>query len=235
MDRDGTQFTGMTIRWSGGMSLRSLSSRVLVSYARPEAYVDMTCAILGRLGYHIIDSEDFARTGPDEGDASVRDPDARIVDEHRLSEMDGADQSPIILLTGRDGVSADADRRVVGAINRPAGLHDLFRLAQQVFEDTPRSTPRVPTELSVRCGRDGQDWSGELVSLSENGGLLRCEEALPLGSCFDLRFDLPRRGSISLRAEAAYQLVPDIGVVFSGLPPTAREAIGEFVNDAILA
>jgi hypothetical protein len=217
------------------MSLRSLSSRVLVSYARAEAYVEKTCAILGRLGYHIVDSDEFVGVDTDEGGAGARDPDARIVDEHRLSELDAADASPIILLTGRGGVSGHSNPRVVGAIKRPAGLHDLYRLTQQVFEDTPRSTPRVPIELPVLCGRDGQDWSGELVSLSENGGLLRCDEVLPLGGCFELRFELPRRGPIALRAEAAYQLVPNTGVVFSGLPPTAREAIGDFVNETILA
>lgn len=216
------------------MNLRSLSSRVLVSYARRGAYVDRTQAILGRLGYHIIDVDEFARLSA-EGGSFSREHDARIVDEHRLAELDDQDQSPIILLTGRAGMPADGDPRVVGAIKRPAGLHDLYRLAQQVFEETPRSTPRVPADLAAHCGRDGQAWSGELVSISENGGLLRSNAPMPLGACFDLRFELPRSGPLELRAEAAYQLAPDTGVVFSGLPPAAREAIGEFVNDAILS
>ena len=56
-----------------------------------------------------------------------------------------------------------------------------------------------------------------------------------MGSCFDLRFELPGTGALELRAEAAYQLLPNLGVVFSGLAPAARRAIGSYVNDRILA
>jgi hypothetical protein len=216
------------------MNLRSLSNRVLVSHARPDAYVDKTRVILGRLGYRILDVNDYVRMG-ECGSEAPPTPDAWIVDEHRLPELEAGNQRPIILLTGRRGSQSHGDSRVVGAIKRPVGLHDLYRLTQQVFEDTPRSIPRVPAALVARCEREGKSWSAELVSISENGGLLRCDEKVPLGACFDLSFELPRTGPISLRAEAAYQLLPDTGVVFSGLPPAAREAICAYVNDTLLA
>jgi len=221
------------------MGLQTLNNRALVSYVRPHAFVHKTQAILARLGYPILSSEEFAVVREESHESAAFEPRLLIVDEHRLGEvMDRheepvADAPPIILLTGRRGLGED-HVRVVAAIKRPAGLHDLYRLLQQYFEETPRSTPRVRTQLPVRCGRDGREWSGSLVSLSENGALLQSAEALPLGSRFDLRFELPNFGQTELSAEAAYQLVPDLGVVFSGLAPAARTAIGEFVSDTIL-
>jgi hypothetical protein len=123
----------------------------------------------------------------------------------------------------------------VGAVKRPAGLHDLFRLVQQVFEDCPRTTPRLPTHLKVVCRRRGQEWNASLLSLSENGCLLRSPEPLPLGTRLELAFDLPRVGSMELWAEIAYQLVPDLGLVFSGVDPSIRNAIGSYVTASLLA
>ena len=54
------------------MSLRRLANRVLVSHARPEAYSERTVAILGRLGYRIVGSDDWA------GEQSVADGGARV-------------------------------------------------------------------------------------------------------------------------------------------------------------
>jgi len=36
-------------------------------------------------------------------------------------------------------------------------------------------------------------------------------------------------------AEATYQLLPDTGLVFNALESSAREALGRFVTEAILA
>jgi hypothetical protein len=216
------------------MGLRTLTSRLLVAYARPEAFVDKTRLILGRLGYHIVTPEDFERMRGTSAGAG-RSPDLLIVDERRLAELPSGSEIPIILLSGRRGLAGSDDPRIVGAVKRPAGLHDLYRLAQQVFEETPRMTPRVPTHLPARCQREDESWEGAVLSLSENGCLLRSRQSPPLGSHFELSFSLPGAGPLALRAEAAYQLVPDLGVVFSGIAASARRAIGNFVSDTILA
>ena len=65
-----------------------------------------------------------------------------------------------------------------------------------------------------------------MLSLSENGCLLRSPEPLMLGSRIALGFELPRSGKLELDAETAYQLVPDMGVVFNATSPSVREAIG---------
>ena len=161
-------------------------------------------------------------------------PDLYIVDERNLAEVpdDGGPPIPIVVLTGRYGVTG-ADVRIAGAIPRPAGLHELYRLVQQVLEDTPRTTPRVPTHIPARCVCQSKEWQGALVSLSENGGLMRSPEPLLLGSRFLLNFELPLSGPIELDAEIAYQLVPDAGVIFNGTPPDAREAIAAYVTEAL--
>jgi hypothetical protein len=220
------------------MTLQAPADRTLVSYACPEAFVSRTVAILRRLGYRILDADEYALECAQPSSEPPR-PELLIVDESRLSEvLDSHPQAcaelPIILLTGSEGVRLELPQ-IVGAVNRPVGLHDLYRLVQQVFEDIPRSTPRVATRLLAECELGDLRWRGSLISLSENGGLLSSSETPPLGSCFSLRFELPHAGSLDVRAEAAYQLLPDLGVVFSGLAPADREAIGGYVSDCILA
>jgi hypothetical protein len=166
--------------------------------------------------------------------------DLLLVDERRLADVvdstaGGEPNSvPIVVLTGKHGVTP-SDSRILGAVKRPAGLHDLYRLLQQIFEDKPRSTPRVATQLRVRCEVGDRHWDGRVLSLSENGCLVRCSEAITLGQRVRIEFTLPETGSIRLHAEAAYQLLPDIGLVFSSVPPGHRETLERFVTDTILA
>lgn len=205
---------------------------MIISYARPDAYVPLARAILGGMGYPIVTAEEWEDlpTGDRE-----RTPDLGIVDERRLAEIredTGLSEVPIIVLSGRRGVT-DADPRIVGAIARPAGLHEIYRLIQQTVEDTPRSTPRVATHLPARCRRGDREWRGAVLSLSESGCLLRTPEPLALGSQIDISFDLPRSGTIETQAESAYQLVPDTGLIFHRTPAASREAILSFVEEAL--
>jgi hypothetical protein len=205
---------------------------IIVSHAAPEAYAPMTRAILAKLGYAIL--------LPEEHDSlrGVRDlppPILRIVDERQLAEIvDEGVTVPLIVLTGRHGV-AGVDSRIIGAVRRPAGMHELYRLIQQVTEETPRSTPRVPTHLHARCRRDGREWGCTVLSLSENGCLVRSPEPMLLGARVALSFSLPRSGAIDVEAESAYQLVPDVGLIFHAIPSRQREAIADFVTSTLAA
>jgi hypothetical protein len=214
-----------------------LPNRTVVSYARPESYIEYTETILSRLGYHFLSAAAYDDSLPEGGDRGVDAPkaDLLVVDERRLGEIpESEDGIPIILLTGRHGVTG-ADPRIAGAVKRPAGLHDLYRLAQQILEDTPRSVPRVATHLTAHCKRKGKEWTGTVLSLSENGCLLRSPEELPLGSELELAIDLPKRGRVTLWADSAYQLVPDCGLVFSALVAADRAALCDFVKDSLAA
>ena len=112
-------------------------------------------SILAKLGYQILTAEEFDSVS---AQSEFDRPDLRIVDERTLSNVvdDDGPPIPIIVLTGRHGVTG-ADQRIVGALKRPAGLHELYRLMQQVLEDTPRAAPRVPTHLPATAIRDGKE------------------------------------------------------------------------------
>jgi hypothetical protein len=64
---------------------------------------------------------------------------------------------------------------------------------------------------------------------------MRSPEAIRLGDRILIEFALPETGSIRLQAEAAYQLLPDVGLVFSSVAPAHRETLERFVADSILA
>ena len=203
--------------------------RLLVSHAPPAAFAPLTRVLLARLGYAILEPDDFAKRAGEHGR-----PDCLLVDERNLAEIEdaGGPSIPVVALTGRHGVTG-ADSRVVGALRRPVGIHELYRVLQQVLEETPRSVPRVPTHLSASCLQKGSRWSATVLMLSENGCLLRTPEPLLLGSELELSFALPRVGSLELGAEVAYQLVPDVGLIFHAVPSDVRRRVAGFVTEAL--
>jgi hypothetical protein len=203
--------------------------RVIAAYARPEAFAPHVRTILARMGYVIVPAEELESV-PDWVPDSH--PVLRIVDERQLAsvpEDETGTPVPMIVLTGRHGVSG-ADPRIVGALPRPAGLHELYRLMQQALEETPRGTPRAMVHLAATCRQNGREWRTALLSISENGCLLRSPEPIALGTHVDLCFDLPRVGAVETRAETAYQMPPDLGMIFHETPAAVRRAISEFVT-----
>lgn len=207
------------------------SRRILVTYAGPEAFAPMTKVILAKMGYAIVTPREFDSISLE----LDRDrPDVVLADERSLGDVPEADPCPpIIVLSGRHGVTG-ADPRIAGAVRRPAGMHELFRVVQDVLEEYPRLTPRVATHLTAQCSRQGKEWQASVLSLSENGCLIRSPETLLLGSRLALHFQLPRSGALEFDAETAYQLVPDVGLIFHATSPAVREAISDYVQTALL-
>lgn len=212
-------------------------NRTIVYHASRDALGPKTDVILSRLGYQMVLPETFAQLKAANPDLRI---DLLLVDERRLEEVagtgdrEGESGIPIVLLTGTQGATGN-DPRIVGAVKRPAGLHDLYRLMQQVFEDRPRSTPRIPTHLRALCESRGSRWEGRVLSLSENGCLIRSRQAILLGQKFQLELVFPQSDSIALQAEATYQLLPDTGLVFNAVDPSRRAALGRFVTQTLLA
>lgn len=208
---------------------------LILSLARPSAYVPLSRAVLARMGYAIVPVEEWAESPL----LQARRPACCIVDEKRLAELPAdreLDHAPIILLTGREGAAPTRDKRILGAIAPPAGLHELYRLLQQALEEHPRGCLRVPTNLPARLSRgDERQWTGAVLSLSESGCLLRTAEPMPLGAQVEIAFDLPSVGRIETSAEAAYQLLPDLGLVFQRTPAASRKAILAFVERQLAA
>lgn len=206
-----------------------------MAYASAEAFADGTISILSRLGYEILSPERFEKLA-ERGDVAPK-PDLLIVDERRLGELPeeaGDDEVPILVLALRDA-APDCDRPIAAAMKPPLGMHDLYRVAQQVLEDRPRTTLRVRTALDAVCRRSGREWNARIVSLSENGCLLESPESVPLGTAVQLAFELPESGTVHVHAETAYHLARDLGLVFSSISPRIRTAIAGYVEAALRA
>lgn len=214
------------------VQLTATTRNLLLTNAGEGALAARTRRILSRLGYAILDRDDFAKARAKD---PSRVPELAIADEHQLDELSeiiGEESTPVVLITGRNGIR-EPRPNVIAAVKRPAGLHDLYRVLQQHFEDTPRSAPRVATNLEARCSRKGRSWAAYVLSLSENGCLLRSAEPVPLGTTLDLTLHLPTIGAVEIQAETAYQIVPDLGLVFSAIPARVRESLESYVNEAL--
>ena len=180
---------------SGGRA--AASSRSVLCLASPRALGSWTDVMLSRLGYRLLSPARFAELCSE--DAALR-PDLLPIEGRHPNEAESyvtgegvTETLPIVLLTRREGPTGQ-NERVVGAVTRPAGLHDLDRAMQQVFEDSPRSTPCVATTLEALCESVGPRWTGQVLSLSENGCLIRRPEAILLGQRLQLeRQALPTR------------------------------------------
>jgi hypothetical protein len=207
--------------------------RLILSFARPGAYVPLARAILGRMCYAIVTSAEWEESQ----DLRARPPELGVVEDRRFGELPERDDFaalPLILIATRGGPNV-TDRRLVGAVPCPAGLHELYRLLQQALEPVARSAMRVPTNLPVRMRQAGREWLGAVLSLSENGCLVRSPEPMMLGAELEVSFELPRSGLIETRAESAYQLVADTGLVFQSTPAASRRAILSFVEQQLIA
>jgi hypothetical protein len=91
----------------------------------------------------------------------------------------------------------------------------------------------VPTHLRAQCEQSNRVWAATVVSLSENGCLLRSPEPMPLGGQLRLRLALPRHGELELAGDVAYQLLPDVGIVFHAVTTSVREVLSGFVSEAL--
>jgi hypothetical protein len=203
---------------------------LILSLARPEAYVPMARSILGRIGYPIVSPSEW-QSDPELARVS---PGLCLVDERQLAADGEVPALPLVVLCAKGRAAID-DRRVVGVVAKPAGLHELYRLFQEALEPVARASLRALTNLPVRLRRDGREWHGALLSLSENGCLVRSTEPMELGAQLEVAFELPRAGRIETKAETSYQLVPDTGLVFQATPPASRRAIQSFVEELLAA
>jgi hypothetical protein len=160
-----------------------------------------------------------------------------LVDEDRLSELPGpdeeADRRILLIASARNATAADA--RIFATTRRPARLGAVYEMIQSALESTPRSAPRVRTQLSARCIRGEQRSIGAVLSLSEGGCLLRCGERLARGARIDLQFALPSFGLISTRAECRYAREGDAGLAFSDSASDVRHTIAHFVTSQLAA
>jgi hypothetical protein len=203
--------------------------RLVATYATRKTFSPLAASILPKIGYELIPVESYA-------EQADRPPDIQVVDERRLSELyetTAACSIPTIVVSGWRGAPTVDGRIIVAAVRRPAGPHELYRVLQETLEETPRAVPRVPTRIQARCRRETMEWSATVISLSENGCLLKTSVVPPLNAVLDLSFELPDGGRVETQAAASYQLLPQLGLVFHATRPDFRRAIASFVTHAL--
>ena len=176
-----------------------------------------TRTALERLGYQLVPASPRGAA-----------PDARIVAAGRLSRLRAEASEPVILVGGSRSREVD-DPRVVGVVQRPIGILELYQLLQVALEAHPREVPRAPVSLAARTLRDGVDAPGAILSLSEKGCLLRSPARLSGVGTLRLQFMLPNEGLIYTRADLRHEAGEESGLAFDGLPETSRAAIADFV------
>lgn len=206
-----------------------LRRRTIASHVASDAIEPDALRALRSLGYQIVAV----------GSPSANPPQAlhchlRIVDEEGLGRI--ADEAgapvPIILLT-REPAPLPPDRRVVASLTRPAPFQELYTAIQKALEPTPRRRPRITTALPARCAYGDRTCTGVVISLSEDGCLLRNPEELPWQREVDLQFPLPRAGLISTRARQVHRSGNDLNLEFQDLDPASRLAISRYVMDRL--
>jgi hypothetical protein len=209
-------------------------SRIAVAcYAPPGAFGPGCRSGLESLGYRLLGGRPLAVALRSDGFR----PAIRVVDERllgRVPEDPEGVRVPIILLTGRHP-GRTSDPRVIGRTARPAKLALVYALLQRALEATPRRVPRVRAALPARavCGAAG--WAGAIVSLSEEGCLMRGRATATVTRPLDLWFALPEEGLIHVVAEASYQDRGHTGLVFREPSEDSRAAIADYVSQVLAA
>lgn len=197
----------------------------------PRAFAPRARAALEGLGYRVVSAFAMGRFD----DLSWR-PTLRLVDERQYSKIPSEAQdpnTPVILMTGIRPLTIK-DGRIVGGVSRPAELRDLYPLIQRAMEPTPRSVPRVRTQLAARCIRSDQRFAGNVVSLSEGGCLFRSRQTIERGAQMNLQFALPSGGGIvSARAECVHEGADGAGLRFTTAPSEVRRHIAQFVSQRL--
>jgi hypothetical protein len=192
----------------------------IASHAADSDYAPTSRALLWKLGYALLPPEEAGT------------PALRVVREDRLGEVPAPTGEPIILLT-RARKPRPSDPRVVGAVRRPAGLHELYRLFQAATEAHPRAVPRVPCALRASAEGDGERFALTVTSLSENGCLVRGERLPVLDARVALDVELPWGERVGGPAVAAYEQGEQLGLVFHDIRLAERRKLAKAVLQLI--
>ncbi len=164
-----------------------------------------------------------------------RPPDLLIVDEQGIDRIRSEPISPpipIILLTRIIG-SDTSGPRIAAALLQPATLAEIYAVLQRTLENKQRRAPRIATELSARCWRANDFWTGKVLTLSETGCLFRSGPRLLPEQETTVIFDLPGDTTISTGARPVHRKEHEVGLAFENLTPESGAAISHYVIDQL--
>jgi hypothetical protein len=204
----------------------------IASHVGPHAFAPEASAALESLGYEIVPAD---ATRQPRG--ASNEPRLRLVDERQYDAVPDADadpRTPIILFTGSRPRTI-RDSRIIGQVERPAELAQLYPIIQQSLERTPRRNPRAETLIPARCTRADHRWIGNVVSLSQGGCRFLSDAAVESGEQMNLEFDLPSSVTVCTRALVIHRRAGDVSVVFVDPSRQVRESISDFVTHRLAA
>lgn len=123
-------------------------------------------------------------------------------------------------------------------LTTPISLSELYLLLEVHFFPTPRRNIRVGVEMPVELKIESEWLEGQLVSLSDRGGRLKCAREIPRGT--ELSFEVKLGGEV-LRtpSEVIYcipagdspgSLQPQIGVLFKPANVEMFELLKRFIE-----
>jgi hypothetical protein len=116
----------------------------------PKSLAPRVLEALRALGYTMIDLDSDRTTEQARASCGIW-----LVDEERLAELpeSASESNRRILLISSTRSRSGLDSRVFASTRRPARLGAVYEMIQSALESTPRSTPRIKTQLSARCSR----------------------------------------------------------------------------------
>ena len=106
----------------------------------------------------------------------------------------------------------------------------LYPLLQRALELYPRGAARAPTRISARCTHADRRWTGDVLSLSQSGCLLRSRSKLEPGVEFNLLFPLPISRMISARVRVLGRHGDCTGLAFHHPSENSLRAVSEYVQ-----
>jgi PilZ domain len=199
--------------------------RVVELRAPRRAFARGVPGALERLGYRLVPAD---RRG-------TACPDARIAAAPELRRIPGQERQPVIRLDGRRAERPRGDDpRVVATLRQPAPLGEVYRALQLALEEHPRRVPRAALVLPARFVAGERDWPGAVVSLSEDGCLVRSSRSVAPDRRLRIWFPLPGRGLVQLAAQPLYERAGHAGLAFIELEDATRRAIAASVERMLL-
>ena len=207
---------------------------LILSLARPEAYVPMARSILGRIGYSILSPDEWRENEAlaEQRAGAVhpgRSPARRAL--RRLRHRGDSRSSCCAAAAARRS-------RTVASSAWSRGRRVCTSSSDSSRKRSSRSRAAAcACSRTCPCGCAATGASGRARCSRSPRTAAWCARPsrIELGAQLDVAFELPRSGRIETQAETSYQLLPDTGLVFQATPPATRRAILSFVEELLAA
>ncbi|MFQ5878225.1 MAG: response regulator [Acidobacteriota bacterium] len=149
---------------------------------------------------------------------------------------------PVVLVATRDRAEECRAAGCDDVLGKPVVQEEFLTRVRRFVALHERSEERIPVSLRVEIRTRGGTLACYTKDLSLHGAFLKAGGSLAVGARLRLALHLPRdRGTIELEGEvrrivrptAGSHLLPGAGVRFLSVPPAARQALREFIDERL--